>query len=240
MEESFTLLNEFRYKKSYRAGSVTGNEVDIIGEAVYRNGADGKLYDCYLYNIVGYTPKNGKPFVSRKENIYILEPIKESREQTSVSQIAVSKSKPFECSANGMKIDMYSLQDLFEFYQASCTAEYINENYGIPEQEALKLGYQVREQMDKYGMSEEDVVRDVIRSSGLYDAEIVIYGDFDEVELRDHLRNNGYNAALVDNKLYVCSDELCEIKTILKDRYIQFNGEELKAPKNRNKNDRER
>ena len=94
MEESFTLLNEFRYKKSYRAGSVTGNEVDIIGEAVYRNGADGKLYDCYLYNIVGYTPQNGKPFVSRKENIYILEPIKESREQTSVSQIAISKSKP--------------------------------------------------------------------------------------------------------------------------------------------------
>ena len=63
------------YSKSYRGGSVTGNAIEIIGEEVYE--IDGEILEGYLYNIVGYTPKNGLPFLSRKCNIFVLDEIRE-------------------------------------------------------------------------------------------------------------------------------------------------------------------
>lgn len=72
-----TLIRSTRYEKTYQGGSVTGNLVEIIGEGILQDNETGDHYDCYLYNIVGYTAKNGKPFVARKENIVCLEPIPE-------------------------------------------------------------------------------------------------------------------------------------------------------------------
>ena len=42
--------------------------VEIIGEQVIEY--EGRVLDQYLYNIVGYTPKNGKPFMALKSNIF--------------------------------------------------------------------------------------------------------------------------------------------------------------------------
>lgn len=52
-----------------------GSAIEIIGEEVYE--IDGKVYEGYLYNIVGYTPKNGLPFIARKCNVIVSEEIRE-------------------------------------------------------------------------------------------------------------------------------------------------------------------
>lgn len=59
-----------RYAEPFRGLSATGNLVEVIGEEILEE--DGELLDCYVYNIVGYKPKNGKPFVALKCNIHIL------------------------------------------------------------------------------------------------------------------------------------------------------------------------
>lgn len=58
------------YKESILGGSITGNLIHIIGERVVE--IEGKEIEQYLYDIDGYTPKNGKPFAAHKSNIYIL------------------------------------------------------------------------------------------------------------------------------------------------------------------------
>lgn len=63
-------LSQIFYNKPLKGGSVTGNFVEVIGEQVVED--EGKTYDQYIYNIVGYTPKNGKPFVALKSNIILL------------------------------------------------------------------------------------------------------------------------------------------------------------------------
>ncbi len=58
------------YEEPIRGGSITGNLISIIGERVIE--IEGKEIEQYLYNIDGYTPKNGKPFAAHKSNIFIL------------------------------------------------------------------------------------------------------------------------------------------------------------------------
>ena len=64
------ILERSFYDVPIQGGSITGNLVNIIGEQKVKRG--GFVLDMYLYDIVGYTPKNGKPFAARKSNIYIL------------------------------------------------------------------------------------------------------------------------------------------------------------------------
>ena len=64
------LLERTMYEVPIQGGSITGNLVNIIGEQKVKRG--GIVLDMYLYDIVGYTPKNGKPFAALKSNIYIL------------------------------------------------------------------------------------------------------------------------------------------------------------------------
>lgn len=59
------------YSKSIQAGSIMGDLVEIIGEQKMEL-EDGRIIEQYLYNIVGYIPKNGKPFVSLKANIFAI------------------------------------------------------------------------------------------------------------------------------------------------------------------------
>lgn len=59
------------YSKSIQAGSIMGDLVEIIGEQKMEL-EDGRIIEQYLYNIVGYTPANGKPFVSLKANLFLL------------------------------------------------------------------------------------------------------------------------------------------------------------------------
>lgn len=59
------------YKNTIQGGSITGNLVEIIGEQKMEL-EDGRIIEQYLYNVVGYTPANGKPFVSLKANLFLI------------------------------------------------------------------------------------------------------------------------------------------------------------------------
>ena len=73
----------------------------------------------------------------------------------------ISTGSKFDCSVNGVKLEVSDLIRLSAFYEASCTAEYLHENYGIEEDVALKLGYEIREMMANKGMSEVDSIDEV-------------------------------------------------------------------------------
>lgn len=67
LEKEFDVV---MYEQPLHGASVTGNEVEIIGECKLQL-LDGKVIEQYLYNIVGYTPSNSKPFASHKGNIML-------------------------------------------------------------------------------------------------------------------------------------------------------------------------
>lgn len=48
----------------------SGELVEIIGEQTVV--IDGEIKEQFIYNIVGYEPKNGKPFISLKDNIILI------------------------------------------------------------------------------------------------------------------------------------------------------------------------
>lgn len=63
------IINQQMYEMPRQGGSVTGNLVEVIGEQLVED--DGQRLDLYLYNIVGYQPKNGQPFAALKCNIIL-------------------------------------------------------------------------------------------------------------------------------------------------------------------------
>ena len=64
------IISKTMYDKPLKGGSVTGNSVEIIGEQTVE--CNGRILEQYIYNIDGYTAKNGLPFVALKDNIIIL------------------------------------------------------------------------------------------------------------------------------------------------------------------------
>ena len=69
--EEFKVLDTTMYDLPKKAISMwSGDEVEIIGEQTARYG--DKLLEQYIYNIVGYTPANGKPFISLKSNLVLV------------------------------------------------------------------------------------------------------------------------------------------------------------------------
>ena len=70
----------------------------------------------------------------------------------------------FEYKINGITLDEFDMQRIKEYYEVACTAEYIMDNYDIINQdEAMKLGYDVRKFMDKYGCDEIEAIEQVLR-----------------------------------------------------------------------------
>ena len=69
--ENEKVLNEKSYEEVKKGISFSGNMVSIIGERTVELD-DGRIIDQYIYNIDGYEAKNGKPFVSLKDNIYLV------------------------------------------------------------------------------------------------------------------------------------------------------------------------
>lgn len=70
--ESYKVLEETMYDVEVEGVSMfSGDLVKVIGECTIEL-EDGKVLEQYLYNIVGYTAKNGKPFMGLKNNISIL------------------------------------------------------------------------------------------------------------------------------------------------------------------------
>ncbi|KXY51142.1 hypothetical protein AT268_32090 [Bacillus cereus] len=70
-EDESKILQVKMYEEVKEGFSIfSDNRVEIIGEQTMS--IDGKILEQYLYNIDGYTPDNGKPFVSLKSNIILL------------------------------------------------------------------------------------------------------------------------------------------------------------------------
>ena len=56
-------------------------------------------------------------------------------------------------------LTMSEMTHIHAYYEAACTAEYVMENYDFEsEDEALKIGYEVRRLMYKYNYTEEEAV----------------------------------------------------------------------------------
>lgn len=56
---------------------------------------------------------------------------------------------------------------LHGYYEACCTAEFLMENYDISDdEEAISLGYRVRERMDKYNLTEEVAAEEIMSERG--------------------------------------------------------------------------
>ena len=70
----------------------------------------------------------------------------------------------FEYEIKGVTLNEYDMYDIKEYYEAHCTAEYIADNYDVTDEEAVKLGYEVRRIMNKYGGDEDDIVREVMKN----------------------------------------------------------------------------
>ena len=67
----YEVINVTMYGEPKEAYSMfSGDKVEIIGEQTISY--EGKVLDQYLYNIVGYTPKNGKPFMGLKGNLVLV------------------------------------------------------------------------------------------------------------------------------------------------------------------------
>ena len=62
----------------------------------------------------------------------------------------------FAYNIKGIELTMTDMVNIHKYYEAACTAEYLMENYDhvTSEEQALALGYEVRNTMDKYGIDE--------------------------------------------------------------------------------------
>lgn len=65
VKDSVVMYDKAKMGVSMFSGSV----VEVIGERTVTE--KGKTLEQYLYNIVGYEPDNGEPFVSLKVNIIV-------------------------------------------------------------------------------------------------------------------------------------------------------------------------
>ena len=70
----------------------------------------------------------------------------------------------FAYKIKGITLNEYDMYDIKNYYEAHCTAEYIADNYDVTDEEAVKLGYEVRRLMNKYGGEEQDVIYEVMNN----------------------------------------------------------------------------
>ena len=76
-------------------------------------------------------------------------------------------NKLFEYEIKGIKLDVEDMIRIHNYYEAACTAEYVMYNYGInSDEEALKIGYNVRGLMDKYGYTENEALDEFMADYG--------------------------------------------------------------------------
>ena len=63
----------------------------------------------------------------------------------------------------GITLNAREITDIHNYYEATCTAEYIMENYDAPESLAMNYAHDIRRQMDKYGYDETEAIYRVLR-----------------------------------------------------------------------------
>ena len=69
-----------------------------------------------------------------------------------------------EYEIKGIVLDELDMRSIKEYYEVSYTAEYLMENYELTEEEAMRLGAEVRRYMDKNNVT-EDIAIDEIMST---------------------------------------------------------------------------
>ena len=62
----------------------------------------------------------------------------------------------------GVTLDVYDLIKIHEYYEAACTAEYLMDNYGLTEEQAMELGARVHRYMDKNNVTEDIAIEEII------------------------------------------------------------------------------
>ena len=69
----------------------------------------------------------------------------------------------------GITLTASDLADIHSYYEAACTAEYLQDNYPqvTTDERALELGYEVRRKMDKYSYPEEEAIEFVLKEHRL-------------------------------------------------------------------------
>ena len=69
----------------------------------------------------------------------------------------------FEYKIKGITLDVCDLIDIHKYYETACTAEYLMDNYELTEDEAMRLGADVRRYMDKNNVTEDVAIDEVMK-----------------------------------------------------------------------------
>ena len=62
----------------------------------------------------------------------------------------------------GVTLDVYDLIKIHEYYEAACTAEYLMDNYGLTEEQAMELGARIRRYMDRNNVTEDIAIEEIM------------------------------------------------------------------------------
>ena len=68
----------------------------------------------------------------------------------------------------GITLNVYDLINIHKYYEIACTAEYLMENYDLTEDEAMKLGAEVREYMDDNNVTEDVAIDEIMNNKEVY------------------------------------------------------------------------
>lgn len=74
---------------------------------------------------------------------------------------------------------MLGIDDLISikrYYEAACTAEYLEESYGIDTERALAFGYEARRLMNKYEYSETEAIEKLLADSSALNGQMICGG----------------------------------------------------------------
>ena len=71
MEDMIIISKEMYEKPVIGYTTMWGDKVEVIGEQ-WVQFTDGEIIRQYIYNIIGYTPENGYPFIARDCNIKLV------------------------------------------------------------------------------------------------------------------------------------------------------------------------
>ena len=67
----------------------------------------------------------------------------------------------------GIMLNEFEMYEIGKYYEAACTAEYIIEKYGIDEELAMEIGYEVRRKMNNHGYYENEAIQVVFTERGI-------------------------------------------------------------------------
>ena len=68
----------------------------------------------------------------------------------------------------GITLNVYDIISIHKYYEVACTAEYLMDNYGLTEEEAMKLGAEVREYMDDNNVTENVAIDEIMNNKEVH------------------------------------------------------------------------